>query len=161
VEVTMPIRVRSRLFRLIAVACFTCLAVLAGCGGDDDGDEGHEHDGHAGSGHAGGHADAVGPPSGATCPDDADMLTYETFGKPFVEAYCTRCHSSEVEGSARNGAPGGHDFDSLAGILLVADHVDQKAASGPDSNNVAMPPNGDKPSLEEREMLGEWLACER
>jgi|GEM_PF-5129608 len=30
----------------------------------------------------------------------------------------------------------------------------------PDAVNEFMPPNGDKPTLEERQQLGEWVACE-
>lgn len=98
-------------------------------------------------------------PTGSTCPP-ASTLTYENFGKPFMEAYCTRCHSSELRGSARSGAPLYHDFDSLLGVVVVADHVDWYSAAGPDSLNKIMPPNGDKPTEMERYQLGEWLACE-
>lgn len=143
----------SRVARLaLTLACCALGAPLAAC---DDEDNGHDVDASHDEG------GAVGPESGASCPDDAGALTYEAFGQPFMESYCVRCHSSELEGTARNGAPGGHDFDTLAGILLVADHVDQLAAAGPDSENTVMPPDGDKPSLEERRMLGQWLACEQ
>jgi hypothetical protein len=127
--------------------------------GDDQNHGEHDHD----SGHEDGHHDEpIGDPSGATCPTDND-LDYETFGAPFFEMYCVGCHSSELEGAARNGAPLGHDFDSLPGILIVADHIDQYAAAGPDIVNTMMPPPtdpGPKPSTEEREQLGQWLACE-
>lgn len=77
-----------------------------------------------------------------------------------MEKYCTRCHSSELKGSARNGAPLYHDFDSLLGILVVANHVDEYTAAGPEAVNEMMPPDGIEPTLEERTQLGEWLACE-
>ena len=140
-----------------AVALVLLAPVLGACGDDSasvkhdaaaDGDAGHDEEG------------PVGIASGATCPDDAGSLTYDDFGKPFVESYCVRCHASELTGDARRGAPLGHDFDSLEGILLVADHIDQLAAAGPDHVNETMPPNGDKPSLHEREQLGQWLDCE-
>jgi hypothetical protein len=109
---------------------------------------------------AGDESDAIGTPSGATCPQD-NKPTYDTFGKAFMEDYCVRCHSSKLKGdTARNGSPVGHDFDLLPGILPVAEHIDEYAAAGPDSVNTRMPPNGDKPSMEERELLGQWLACE-
>ncbi len=98
-------------------------------------------------------------PSGATC-TQTSTLTYENFGRPFMETYCTRCHSSELRGSDRNGAPIYHDFDTLLGILVVADHVDEYTAAGPDSTNKIMPPNGVAPTVEERFDLGDWLACE-
>jgi uncharacterized membrane protein len=151
----MASHVSTLLTRLLALLCLAVLPLTVACKGDDDGDE-HGHDEDAAH-----DEDAeVGVPSGATCPDDAGVLTYEDFGKPFVEAYCTRCHSSELEGAARNNAPPGHDFDSLAGILLVGEHIDQMAAFGPDSMNDDMPPSGLKPTNEEREKLGQWLACE-
>jgi hypothetical protein len=125
---------------------------LLGCK-DDEGDEHGDHD-HM-------HDEApVGPPSGAVCPDDS-ALTYDTFGKMFMEDYCTRCHSSKLKGdAARMNAPEGHDFDTIEGIWAVQDHIDQMAASGPSNTNVMMPYSDPKPSKAEREMLGEWLACE-
>jgi hypothetical protein len=141
---------------LSAALCLGCLPLPLACGDDD-----HGHD-DGGADHDDGHDEEgpVGPASGADCPDDAGMLTYEDFGQPFMEAYCTRCHSSELSGDARNSAPEGHDFDTLEGILLVGDHVDQMAAAGPASTNATMPPSDPKPTMEEREKLGQWLACE-
>jgi hypothetical protein len=102
---------------------------------------------------------AQSKPSGAICLQDS-TLSYENFGRPFMEKYCTRCHSSELHGADRNGAPLYHDFDSLLGIVLVGDHVDEYTAAGPDSSNSIMPPDGAKPTIEERTDLGVWLACE-
>lgn len=99
-------------------------------------------------------------PTGATCPPEGTDLTYDNFGKPFMEAYCVRCHSSELKGAARMGAPIYHDFDSKIGILNVAAHVDREAAAGPDAIDRFMPPNGDAPTDQERYDLGTWLACE-
>jgi hypothetical protein len=110
-----------------------------GCGGDDD-DE------------------IFGPPTQSVCPSGS-TLTYENFGKPFMEQYCTRCHSSQLSGAERNGATKYHDFDSVAGVRPVADHIDQTAAFGPAANNMVMPPNGPFPTAEERTKLGEWLQC--
>ena len=98
-------------------------------------------------------------PTGAVCRSDS-MLTYDNFGQPFMERYCTRCHASYLHGADRQGAPLYHDFDTLFGIVAVADHVDEWAAAGPNASNEFMPPDGDKPTLEEREQLGTWLACE-
>lgn len=124
---------------------------LSGCGDDsEEHDDDHEHDED--------HEADIGPDTGAECPTDS-ALTYDTFGKMFMEDYCTRCHSSTLSGNARNGAPPGHDFDSLAGIQAVSEHIDQFAGAGPDAVNIEMPPTNPKPSQGEREMLGEWLAC--
>lgn len=125
----------------ILMASLTCVA--AACGSESD----HTHTATGGAA------------SGATC-TSTSTLTYASFGRPFMEAYCTRCHSSALAGTARNGAPEAHDFDTLNGILHVVAHVDEKAAAGPAAANGLMPPSDPKPSLEERLRLGEWLACE-
>lgn len=96
----------------------------------------------------------------SACPPTS-TLTYDNFGKPFMQAYCTRCHASTLHGDDRQGAPVFHDFDSLVGILQVANHVDSYAAAGPSAENDRMPNEGPVPTLDERYRLGEWLACER
>lgn len=101
----------------------------------------------------------VGPASGALCPD-TDPPTYESFGKEFMESYCTTCHASSVTGSARHDAPTDHNFDKLQGIQSAIDHIDQTAAAGPSATNTLMPPPGYKaPTTDERKKLGQWLAC--
>ena len=99
-----------------------------------------------------------GPPTESVCPTGS-TLTYDNFGKPFAESYCTRCHSSELVGAERMGAPTFHDFDTQFGIQAVADHIDEVAAFGPAAENHSMPPDGDRPTAEERRLLGEWIAC--
>jgi uncharacterized membrane protein len=94
----------------------------------------------------------------STCPPATD-LSYETFAQPFMENYCTGCHSSTLTGSARSGAPAGYNFDTLEGIRLRAQAIDETAAAGPSAVNTYMPPNGG-PSEEERRKLGQWLACD-
>jgi cytochrome c5 len=148
----------------------TCCVVslvlaLAGAGCDDDesgapSEHGAHDDDDASTAHEHSHdgTTSIGPDSGATCPDDS-TLTYDNFGKAFMTNYCSRCHSSKVTGAARNMAPADHNFDTLAEIDLLAKHIDEYAASGPDHTNTKMPPSGTKPSLEERQKLGEWLVC--
>ena len=105
-------------------------------------------------------ADSIwGPPTETECPPGGTSLTYTDFGKPFMENYCTRCHSSELVGTARKGAPSFHDFDSLFGIKAVSMHIDETTGSGPAATNTGMPPDGAKPTKAEREMLAQWIAC--
>lgn len=138
-----------------AAGLWVCPVALGiGCGDDADDDHGnHKHDG---GDH--GHGDPVGPSSGAKCPSNS-TLTYDNFAKGFFSSYCLRCHSEKVTGSARMGAPTDHNFDTLAEIELLGEHIDQMAASGPESTNDDMPPSNPKPNLEERKKLGEWIAC--
>lgn len=100
-----------------------------------------------------------GPPTESVCPPAGTTLTYTNFGQPFMEMYCTRCHASDKMGDARMGAPSFHDFDTLFGIKAVSNHVDETTAAGPTATNEGMPPGNPKPSLAERQMLGEWIAC--
>lgn len=120
---------------------------------------------------------ACGPsptPTETVCPDpDPGTPTYEDFGKPFLEKYCTHCHSSELTRSQRHGAPLYHDYDSLIGVLRNPNHIDEQAGAGPAATNDFMPPErcpstpgGEldrdcpRPTDAEREMLSLWLACE-
>ena len=114
--------------------------------------------GHGGGGCCAGEEAVFGPPTEATCPQGS-TLTYNNFGKSFMENYCTRCHHSDLMGEARMGAPSFHDFDSLFGVKAVSDHIDQTTGSGPAATNMGMPPNGSKPTMAERAQLAEWIAC--
>ncbi|HET7542387.1 MAG TPA: hypothetical protein VFK05_21105 [Polyangiaceae bacterium] len=100
-----------------------------------------------------------GNATGSMCPPSSD-LTYDSFGRDFMASYCTRCHSSTLSGAARNGAPADHNFDTLSGIVTMAEHIDENAAAGPAATNTTMPPAAPVPTHDERLLLGEWLACE-
>ena len=100
-----------------------------------------------------------GVPTGAVC-TSSDFLTYELFGRSFMERYCLRCHSSTLTGLDRNGAPQDHDFDTLVGVLDAVEHIDALAGAGPNAHNTNMPPDEPSPSDAERHRLAQWLACE-
>lgn len=133
----------KRLWLLLALGLIVQMPL--GCGDDHDDDD-HEDD----------ESVPVGASSGASCDDS---LTYAADIKPIAEKYCTRCHSTKVKGADRMGAPEDHNFDSEDGILDAAGHIDQEAGSGPKATNTAMPINGDKPTIAERETLAKFLAC--
>ena len=99
-----------------------------------------------------------GPPSGAVCPD-ASTLTWDNFGKGFMDSYCVRCHSTTLTGAARQGAHSDHNFDSAELVSDEIDHTDEQAAAGPDAVNTRMPIGAPTPTDAERRQLGEWLAC--
>ncbi len=114
---------------------------------------------HGNSSSCGGSGFEFGPPTEAVCPDEGTDLTFENFGEPFFTAYCARCHSIEVEGADRQGAPSDHNFDTPIEARGLADHIDWTTGSGPGATNEIMPPSGAVPSVEEREQLSVWLAC--
>lgn len=120
------------------------LLVMAGCGDDDS--QGPSPMTGSGS-------------SGASCPSGS-TLTYDNFARAFFEQYCTRCHSSALTGAERNGAPNGYNWDTLDGVRAIApERIDAVAAAGPNKVNTFMPLDEPRPSVAEREQLGEWLAC--
>lgn len=99
-----------------------------------------------------------GPPTGATCPP-VQTASWDNFAAKFMTDYCTRCHDQHLMGDDRMGATSFHDFDTYYGTKAVADHVDLTTGSGPDATNTSMPPDGEMPTLEERQLLSQWLAC--
>ncbi len=131
----MSARGASRARSVLALAA--ALALAAGCSDD---------------------APLFGPPTESAC-QPGSALTYDSFGRKFMEDYCIRCHHSELRGAARNGAPSFHDYDTVFGVRATDDHIDFTTASGPAATNTSMPPDGPMPSLEERRQLGEWIAC--
>jgi uncharacterized membrane protein len=103
--------------------------------------------------------DDLGKSTETACPTGS-TVTYQDDIAPFMASYCTRCHATSVPVSARNGAPTDHNFETEAGVLAEADHVDQEAGASATVTNTEMPPKGyPAPSVAERQKLSEWLAC--
>lgn len=110
-----------------------------------------------------GPADAAVPAdafsTGAVCPP-SNTLTYDSFGAPFFETYCLRCHAtSNVTAESRNGAPDDVNFDDATLVRGLLRRIDRMAAIGPLRENRLMPPEGTAPTDAERRLLGEWIAC--
>lgn len=103
---------------------------------------------------------ACSSPTGSTCPP-TNPPTYGSFGEQFFADYCTGCHSANA--TNRHDAPGDQNFDTEADIKKHADDIDSEAAAGPDATNTDMPdlsgPVHTPPSVEERKLLGQYLAC--
>ena len=93
--------------------------------------------------------DDLGDPTGSTCPADS-TLTYDNFGKEFVQSHCLACHSA--------AGPESPKLDTLDLIRGHASDVDRAAAAGPSAVNTFMP-EGSSVDEAERRKLGEWLAC--
>jgi uncharacterized membrane protein len=87
------------------------------------------------------------------CPKGGTTLTYDNFGKGFLDAHCQKCHGQPTKD--RNGAPASFDFHTQADALEHKDRIFARAAA----DNVTMPPGPDDPPADERYQLAEWLAC--
>ena len=102
-------------------------------------------------------------PTEADCPGDS-ALTWTNFADDFFDFYCRGCHSVEVEGADRNGAPVGVNWDTLAEVEARAAQIDRLAGAHGDIVNDFMPPvfvDGIVfPSRAEREDLAQWIACD-
>jgi hypothetical protein len=102
-------------------------------------------------------------------PEDTDPLcdrgvplTYESFGRGFLDTHCNGCHSSIIAPAQRNGAPTGIDFDTYEGVLQFSERLEVRviaAAVDDDDATNPMPPGGG-PTAEELAMLHEWLSCD-
>lgn len=111
-----------------ALSSLACAALLAGCGPSEELED-------------------------AVCPEESTELTYESFGRAFIDRYCQYCHASWVED--RRGAPFEYTFDDRESVAHHAEHIYARSAG----DNTSMPPGPDDPPVEERDALAEWLAC--
>jgi len=94
-----------------------------------------------------------GDDSGTVDPECTD-LTWDTYGEGYLRSWCNGCHSAEVEGDGRAGAPVGVDFDTHAGLR---EHLDRVVARGT-GDDPTMPPVGGADDAE-RARFAEWLDC--
>ncbi|MFO0675565.1 MAG: hypothetical protein U0169_03465 [Polyangiaceae bacterium] len=120
---------RSLLSASLVVVAILASSVLAACGSSTTGSGGGNQ------------------ATGSTCPTGS-TLTYENFGKAFIQTNCLECHETKENPK----------LTSLATIQSVAKDIDREAASGPNATNTSMPEEGSV-STEDRKKLGEWLAC--
>ena len=81
-------------------------------------------------------------------PAGGTALTYENFGRAFIDAHCIICHGGANAHSSRA-------FTSVDQIRAQRDRIFANAAAG----NRSMPPGPDGPSPEDRNRLADWLAC--
>ena len=87
------------------------------------------------------------------CPPSGTQLTYETFGRDWLDTYCNRCHNASV--GHRSGAPESYRFETQGDVREHKDRIFVRAAA----SNTTMPPGPDDPSEGARDQLAEWLAC--
>ena len=81
-------------------------------------------------------------------------LTYENFGKAMVTEYCIDCHSSQLEGADRLGAPPGSNFDSHEMVLVWRSGI----RSNTEGTNPPMPPSRTLTETSAK-LLEAWLLC--
>ncbi len=87
------------------------------------------------------------------CPPGGTTLTYDNFGKDFLDGNCQGCHGSA--GNHRQGAPTGVDFGDLEAVHQWRERIFDRAAA----SNTTMPPGPDDPPEDQRAKLADWLAC--
>jgi mono/diheme cytochrome c family protein len=88
------------------------------------------------------------------CPDGAQ--TQAQSGQFVLFGTCAGCHSSQLSGDDRHGAPAGSDFDQPEVIGAMADLIYARAHAG-----TMPPPTSDVPRLSpaQVEALRVYLAC--
>jgi uncharacterized membrane protein len=96
----------------------------------------------------------------ARCNLDAP-LTWDNWGKGFVDTHCVGCHSAIIPPAQRRNAPPGVDFDTYQGVLLWAERIEVRVLENArlDDDTIVLMPPGGGPTEEELRMLEEWLHC--
>lgn len=85
--------------------------------------------------------------------DPIEGDTWESFAGEFFGRFCTRCHTSQLSGSAaRQGAPAGLNWDDEA--VVRANLHDIRNAVGVLNY---MPPNNPRPTCELRRRVVRWI----
>lgn len=107
---------------LFSIASGAALAAVSGCGGSSLGE----------------------------CPPGSEAQ--QATGSQIVATQCASCHSSQLSGAARAGAPESYNFDSPDGVRANAELMFEQAESG------AMPKTGPL-SSSDVENLRVYLAC--
>lgn len=87
------------------------------------------------------------------CPPEGTTLTYDNFGKGFLDRYCQVCHGKPT--ADRNGAPTDVTFRNVDDVARWRERIFARAAA----DNTTMPPGPDDPPADERADLADWLAC--
>src|SRR5262245_43986879 len=86
------------------------------------------------------------------CP--ANSSSQQIAGRQVVASRCVVCHSSQLSGASRHGAPSDLNFDNLGLVAEEAESIYTEAKEG------SMPPSG-YPAVEgtDLENMRTWLAC--
>jgi cytochrome c5 len=94
----------------------------------------------------------LAPSETASC----ETLTYASFGKTFVETYCTECHNAKTPTMGL----GGIVLDSLPMIVKNKMYLKKDVAPRADGKLPKMPKGGnDQLTDEERTKFAAWIDC--
>jgi hypothetical protein len=88
------------------------------------------------------------------CENDP-VVTYDTFGRGFLAAYCNGCHGSHVVD--RKGAPPATLLDDRDTVAMLGDRILARTMPA-DGSAPTMPPAGGITD-DDRERLQVWLTC--
>lgn len=77
-------------------------------------------------------------------------VTYSNQIKPIFDNNCIRCHATDLQGSARNGAPPNVNFNSYSNAINSAGLANSRIQAG------TMPPDGGLPS-DDRDLFQQWI----
>lgn len=80
--------------------------------------------------------------SAVTCPPDS-TLTYENFGKVLIEDQCLSCHTSKEKPALTTQAAIQTNASKILRVTVTSSQM----------------PKGSSMLADERQLLGEWLAC--
>jgi len=108
---------------------FIVIAMVSGCGDKDD---------------------PVSSDAGDNGSNPQDTITYTANTKAILDSKCISCHASSLQGSARNGAPSGGDFDTYTSATANSTRGNVRVQAG------TMPPSGGIPQSE-RDIFQQWL----
>ncbi len=92
------------------------------------------------------------PAISQACEDSA--ISWQTFADGYVRNWCRGCHSAELAGDGRHGAPVGVNFNERGDMTKHYEHIKARATG----DAPTMPPAGG-PSEEERALFAAWLEC--
>ena len=84
-------------------------------------------------------------------------LSYENFGKGYMDMHCTGCHAEELPEGHRVGAPLSVNLNTYDLVLDWSERIEARATYA-FGDTITMPPGGG-PTEEEIMLLEEWLYC--
>lgn len=98
--------------------------------------------------------------AGGVCDDPANPPSYSTDIAPILASRCLSCHSVEVRGPNRQGAPRDSNYDTYEEVVAKAEGIVDRAVS----DSQPMPPRTSglpKLTSGERLLLKRWVNCGR